>query len=194
MDENKRKHILITAMKLFNENGFHATPTSLIAKKAKVSVGTLFNYYPTKEILIQAIYLDIKVHSKLLFLEMMEDHKSHHDRLLSMWKAVINWGINNPEEFHYTELFLNSPFIRSLVNEKVMDAYKKFRISIFEAISPNTVCGDYPEYSIYYIDHAIHATTRFILNNQIENRDHFIRSSFDLLWFGFSEDKYNVEK
>ena len=49
MDENKRKNILFTAMKLFNEKGFHGTPTSLIAKRAKVSVGTLFNYYQTKE-------------------------------------------------------------------------------------------------------------------------------------------------
>jgi hypothetical protein len=49
MDTIKRKHIIVTAMELFNEYGFHATPTSRIAKKAKVSVGTLFNYFETKE-------------------------------------------------------------------------------------------------------------------------------------------------
>ena len=41
---------------------------------------------------------------------------------------------------------------------------------------------------MYYIDHAIHATTNFILNTQIEDVDRFIRSSFDMLWYGFSEE------
>lgn len=186
MDENKRKNILFTAMQLFNQNGFHATPTSLIAKKAKVSVGTLFNYYPTKEKLIHAIYMNIKVHSKLMFLELIEEHKSHHDNLLSMWNAVIKWGIENPEEFAYAELFLHSPFKKSLVDEKIMGAYNKFREEILQAISPSTVCVKYPEYSMFYIDNAIHAATNFILQHQIEDIDTFIRSSFDLLWYGFS--------
>ncbi len=187
MDENKRRIILSTAMKLFNERGFYATPTSLIAKKAKVSVGTLFNYYPTKNELINEIYLDIKVHSKIMFLELIEECKSHHDNLLSMWTAVIKWGINNPDEFTYSELYLNSPFKKSLVNEKVMDAYKKFRDSILIAISPSTVCVKYPEYSYYYINEAIHATIKFINNNYVEDEQKFIRASFDLLWFGFSK-------
>ena len=118
MDENKRKNILFTAMKLFNEKGFHGTPTSLIAKRAKVSVGTLFNYYQTKEELIHAIYLEIKVHSKYTFLTLIEEKSSLHDRLKSMWNAVIKWGISNPEEFEYTELFMHSPFRKSL-NDKI---------------------------------------------------------------------------
>lgn len=176
-----------TAMQLFNENGFHGTPTSLIAKKSKVSVGTLFNYFPSKEKLIHAIYMNTKVHSKLIFLELIEEHKSMHDNLLSMWSAVINWGIENPEEFAYSELFMHSPFKKTLLNEKIMDSYTKFRESILKSISPNTICVDYPEYSLYYIDNAIHATTNFILFNQIEDVTRFIRSSFDLLWNGFSQ-------
>ena len=186
MCEDKAKIILETAMKLFNENGFHGTPTSLIAKKAKVSVGTLFNYYPSKEKLIHAIYMNTKIHSKLTFLELIEEHKSMHDNLLSMWSAVINWGIENPEEFAYSELFLHSSFKKTLLNEQIMDSFNKFRESILKSISPNTICIDYPEYSLYYIDNAIHATTNFILMNDVDDKDMFIRSSFDLLWYGFS--------
>lgn len=189
MDENKRKHILFTAMKLFNENGFHATPTSLIAKKSKVSVGTLFNYYPNKENLIHSIYMNIKIHSKLTFLELIEEHKSNHDNLLSMWNAVIKWGIENPEEFNYSELFIHSSFKKTLEDDKIMGSYIKFRESIIQAISPSTVCVKYPEYSMFYIDNAIHATTNFILHSKVDDIDGFIRSSFDLLWYGFSRSK-----
>jgi AcrR family transcriptional regulator len=187
MDENKRKNILFTAMKLFNEKGFHGTPTSLIAKRAKVSVGTLFNYYQTKEELIHAIYLEIKVHSKYTFLTLIEEKSSLHDRLKSMWNAVIKWGISNPEEFEYTELFMHSPFRKSL-NDKIMGAFNEFRESLIQAISPDTICLKYPEYSMYYVDNALHATVQFILNNKVSDVDRFIQSSFEMLWSGFSHD------
>ena len=186
MCENKRKIILFTAMKLFNERGFHNTPTSLIAKKAKVSVGTLFNYYPTKEQLILAIYEDIKHHSKHVYLELIRDYDSFHDKLLSMWTAVIKWALQNPNEFQYLELFTHSSFMNLLKYEQIMGSYTKFRETLIKAISPDTICLRYPEYSMYYVDNAIHATCNFILNNNVEDEDDFIRSTFDLLWFGFS--------
>jgi len=186
MDENKRHRILFTAMQLFNENGYHATPTSQIAKKAKVSVGTLFNYFPTKEELIHAIYVDIKVHSKESFLEHIKDCYTPKENLENMWTAIILWGVENPEEFNYLELFLHSPFRKSFLNDKVMGMYSKFRSLILQTISPTTICIEYPEFSMLFIDNAIHATTHFILENNIKDATHFISSSFDLLWNGFS--------
>jgi AcrR family transcriptional regulator len=187
VDENKRKHILFTAMKLFNEFGFHATPTSKIAKKAKVSVGTLFNYFPTKEDLIHAIYGDIKYHSKSVFINQIRDCQTSHDTMRNMWAAVITWGIENPEEFNYMELFLHSPFKKMYLDEKKMETFTKFRISILQSISPKTICVQYPEYSTVFIDNALHATINFLLENEINDKGHFINSSFELLWNGFSQ-------
>ena len=194
MNETKRKNILITAMQLFNQNGFHGTPTSLIAKKAKVSVGTLFNYYPTKEELIHAIYMEIKMHSKYTFLTLIEERKTLHDRLQSMWNAVIKWGINNPDEFEYMELYLHSPYRKSWGEHKVMESFSKFRESLLQAISPNNVCLDYPEYSMYYVDNALHVKGHFILSNRVNNIDRFITSSFEMLWSGFSKENVLEEK
>ena len=50
MNETKRKNILFTAMQLFNQNGFHGTPTSLIAKKA-----TKFLIGKGQDILVDAV-------------------------------------------------------------------------------------------------------------------------------------------
>ena len=187
MDENKRKHILFTAMKLFNENGFHATPTSKIAKVSSVSVGTLFNYFPTKEDLIREIYIEIKIHSRKTFLDQLRENFTEHDNLQSMWRIIIKWGTENPEEFKYLELFSYSPFKKRFESEKVMSMYTKFRESILQSISPSTICREYPEYSMVYIDNAIHAATSFILAEGVEDIDHFIDASFDLLWKGFSQ-------
>ncbi|MDA3931386.1 MAG: TetR/AcrR family transcriptional regulator [Tenericutes bacterium] len=186
MNEKKRIHILETAMVLFNQNGFDSTPTSKIAKKAKISVGTLFNYFPTKSELIQAIYVEVKIHSRKTFLIHLKDNASEHDNLQSMWKAVINWGVDNPEEFKYLEMFSSSPYINQFKNEKTLETYQKFRESILEALSPTSICNEYPKYLLMYIDNALHAATRYIINNQhIHNVDHFINQSFDLIWHGF---------
>lgn len=188
MKDQRRKHILDTAMKLFNENGFHATPTSKIAKKAKISVGTLFNYFPTKEVLIQEIYMEIKNHSSHEFLDHIESMTTSHDTIQSMWRAVIFWGIENPEEFKYLELYSHSPFKNLYKEDKVMDTYMKFRESILKQLSPtpNEFCLNYPEYFMSFIDNSTHAAIRFILTNELDNVDRFINSSFDLIWKGLT--------
>lgn len=47
-----RKAISDLATKLFAERGYDAVTTAEIAERAKVSVPTLFNYFPTKEALV----------------------------------------------------------------------------------------------------------------------------------------------
>lgn len=191
MNELKRKHIIETAMILFNEFGFHATPTSKIAKKAKISVGTLFNYFATKQDLIQAIFMELKIHSRTRFLELLvqADDLIPHDSLQSMWKAAINWGVENPEEFKYLELFTTSPFNNEYKNLKVMDSFSKFRESILRYLVPGAECTDYPEYYMIYIDKSIHAATEFILKNDVENKELFMNESFDLIWNGYANKR-----
>ena len=60
----KRKKIIEISLKLFVERGFHGTPTSLIAKEAGIANGTLFNYFKTKDILINEVYKEIKLKQK----------------------------------------------------------------------------------------------------------------------------------
>jgi len=53
----KQRKILKASIELFAENGYANTSTAEIAKRAGVSVGTLFNYYNKKETLLFAIVL-----------------------------------------------------------------------------------------------------------------------------------------
>lgn len=47
--------ILDAAEELFAKNGFDATATSAVAKKAKVTTGLVFYYFPSKEVLLKAL-------------------------------------------------------------------------------------------------------------------------------------------
>jgi AcrR family transcriptional regulator len=60
--EALRARIVTAALELFQTKGFDATTTRLIARRAKVAEGTIFNYFETKE--------DIALH----FFELEVDH------------------------------------------------------------------------------------------------------------------------
>ena len=49
--ERTRKRILEAAHRLFSNGGFAATSTRALAREAEIGVGTLFNYFASKELL-----------------------------------------------------------------------------------------------------------------------------------------------
>ncbi len=51
----KRESIIQTALQLFSVNGFHKTTIPDIAGKLQMSVGNLYNYFSSKDILAQEI-------------------------------------------------------------------------------------------------------------------------------------------
>ena len=57
---NKRASIQLAALKLLAVNGLHATPMSAIAKEAGTGMGTIYNYFPNKEVLINSLYVSVK--------------------------------------------------------------------------------------------------------------------------------------
>ncbi|MCF6206350.1 MAG: TetR/AcrR family transcriptional regulator [Sulfurovum sp.] len=59
----KRESIIQTALQLFSVNGFHKTTIPDIAQKLGMSVGNLYNYFPSKDMLAQEI---IKYTSEVL--------------------------------------------------------------------------------------------------------------------------------
>ncbi|MBS0203619.1 MAG: TetR/AcrR family transcriptional regulator [Planctomycetes bacterium] len=53
--ESTRQTILEVAQELFRTTGFDATTTRDIARAAGIATGTLFNYFPTKEVIVTTL-------------------------------------------------------------------------------------------------------------------------------------------
>lgn len=51
-----KDNIIKTATEMFSEKGFDHTKTKLIAQKCGIAEGTLFNYFPTKDDLLIAVF------------------------------------------------------------------------------------------------------------------------------------------
>jgi len=67
----KQEKILQAALELFANEGYHATPTSKVAKAAGVSEGLIFRHFKNKEGLLQAILDEGESRVKELFFEVV---------------------------------------------------------------------------------------------------------------------------
>src|SRR5258707_5458751 len=93
---DKQDHLLQTALELFAAEGL-AVPTAKIAKVAEVANGTLFNYFPTKQDLIDALYLAIKNELAQLFLAGGAGKaKNLKQTSFAVWNSYFRWAIANP--------------------------------------------------------------------------------------------------
>ena len=113
----KREQILDTALKLFVTNGFHATPTSRIAKDAGVATGTLFHYFKTKEELINTLYLEIKDNLTNSLLENVNAQETLKAKLRQIFFNYIVWAVDHPNHQQFYTSYSNSPFITNLTKE-----------------------------------------------------------------------------
>lgn len=70
-----KKKVLTTALKLFANNGFHATTTAKIAKQAGVSEGTIYKYFDSKDDLLVKLLQPILMEIKSNFFSNLDDQK-----------------------------------------------------------------------------------------------------------------------
>ena len=107
---SKRDDILSAALELLVEKGVHNTPMSAIAKAAGTGMGTIYNHFPNKDLLINEIYLQIKEKEESLFLEVNTEGpiKTQFENYM---RVLIDFHINNPLYFNFLEHLQASPII-----------------------------------------------------------------------------------
>ncbi len=93
---NDRKvQIIDAAIRLFAAEGL-AVPTAKIARESGSSNGTLFNYFPSKQVLIDAVYLSIKEEIAAHVLHKVDPSIGIEDLLRHVWETYTRWAMNRP--------------------------------------------------------------------------------------------------
>lgn len=136
---SKRDIILDAALELFIQQGFEKTPTSAISKKAEVATGTLFHHFKTKEELINALYLDIKLKVKQALANQQEDvsdpnqlnGQSFKPFFERTWYNMMQWVLEHPQQFWFLAQFGESAHISSNTRERVDEAFSDWH-ALFE--------------------------------------------------------------
>jgi AcrR family transcriptional regulator len=96
---DKRTQVLEASIDLFAEEGFWNTPTTRIARHAGVGTGTLFNYFGSKEGLIDAVYAQLKKEWGEYILTGWPEKGTVKEQLEHMWFRYLDFGIKYPERY-----------------------------------------------------------------------------------------------
>ena len=91
--QHKPEAILAAALSVFHEEGVQVS-TARIASAAGVSNGSLFNYFPTKQALIDALYVWIKTDLAAAAGE-LDDAEPIVRRMRQVWDRWLGWAREN---------------------------------------------------------------------------------------------------
>jgi len=121
---NKRELILQATLELITENGFHATPMSMISKKAKVAAGTIYHHFENKEVLLEALYSESKEKMGKSMQAAELSGNSFEEDFKSIWTALFTFYANNRLRFQFLEQYAQSPFIQKETKEEQRKHYQ----------------------------------------------------------------------
>ena len=108
---NKRDNILNAALHLLVTQGEQATSMKWIAKEAKCGIGTMYNYFPSKENLLNVLYLDLKKKHMNYCLTELDTDKPIKQQFFDTWRKTLEYAIKHPIESKLLEICHYSPII-----------------------------------------------------------------------------------
>lgn len=180
---DKRQRILDAAIKLFNQNGFDNTPTALITKEASVATGTLFNYFTTKEELINQLYLECKDSLKANLIIGTGEEVTFRSKLKRIYTNFLAWSIEHNEKFFFFQQFSNSPYIGDATRSEGMSRFNDFIHLINDGIEQEIIKNIGIEYlGILIAGICTSNAYYYIANPALQNDANFIDTSYGCIW------------
>ena len=187
--KDKRTAIMEAALKLFTEMGFHGTSTAQISKEAGVATGTLFNYFSTKEDLINDLYFEVKGKLSRNMGKGIETESTFQDKLKKLWSNLIRWGVDNQEEFLFVGQFCSSPYITKFTREEVIKEYIFLHNLVNEGIRSGEIRAFSPELTIMMFYQGSRAVVSLILDSDSsKDKNELIEDGFQIIWKGLAKN------
>lgn len=99
-DENKRKLIVQTAVKLFSERPFHRVRLDDVAEAAGVGKGTVYIYFKNKEELYYSLVFESFVELvERLRSQLTQQGMSHREKIAMIVEGLADHGVKHPQLF-----------------------------------------------------------------------------------------------
>lgn len=130
--EARQREIAGTALRLFRARGYHATSVRQIAEAAGLSVGSLFNYFRSKEQVLQLIY----EHAQVLIEEALDQvmHELGPDPEAALRHALDRYvGLLDQYQDHVALLYQEFKSLDGRAKRQIIDRERRI-MAIFERI------------------------------------------------------------
>jgi AcrR family transcriptional regulator len=149
----KERQIIEASIDLFAKEGFWNTPTSRIAKHAGVATGTLFNYFASKDVLIDAVFKQLKQEWLSHLMSGYPQNGTLKERLEHIWFRHIDWGVRFPVRYS----FLTQLKLSNLVSQEVQQSQEAEIAFAFDMIVQGIADGVLVEADPLYLGQIFYA-------------------------------------
>ena len=128
---DKTECIFKNTLLLIQEHGFHGTPMSQIAKCSDVAIGTIYHYFPSKEVLILRLYDYCKRQIHGYIFDNMDTSLSYKEQFSIVFKRFCSFYLDNADKFSFMEQFYNSPFFEMAQDRTCEGPYEENKVIDF---------------------------------------------------------------
>ena len=177
--EDKRIALLESATAEVAVHGLGA-PTARIAKQAGVAEGTLFRYFPTKDELLNELYLHIKQKSAAAVAKKYVADAPLRYRAQALWDGYIDWGIANPEASRALNQLTASGVVTQATRAKCLDTFPEPGIAT--GLSDSAAFSRLPAAFADALFLALAGTTMEFASRHPDDTETYKASGFVALW------------
>lgn len=185
----KQKQLIEASIDLFAKEGFWNTPTSRIAKHAGVATGTLFNYFESKDVLIDAVYKQLKQEWMGHMMSGYPQDAALKERAEHIWFRFIDWGIRFPVRYSLMSQLKLSNLVSKEMQQS-QEAEMAFAFTMIEQGVAEGLLEDIPPAylgQIFYaqLEAAVYYATEHGLSDMSLTRH--IAQGFEIFWKGVTK-------
>jgi len=103
--------IFRAALRLFAEQGFDKTSVPQIRKRAGVSIHTFYKYFPSKELLANELYRELRVELDDSLSFVASDRVSYRRQFHELWTRMAMFAHERVEVFLFLEIWPHAPYV-----------------------------------------------------------------------------------
>ena len=179
---SKRDQIITATRDLIFEQGLQDISMSQIAQRAEVGMGTIYNYFSSKEELIFCLYSEIKAAMSAWVLDDDDEGQPVNTRFLHLLTSMASYGIHYPREFRLAEQLAQVPYIQEQpgANEYALTAV--FHQLFIEAQNQHLLKDMPPTMIVLLISGALNALVEAHATHQIQLNETLIEQAVVACW------------
>lgn len=185
-DERKRRAIRDAAVLEVIEGGLAGASVGRIAKRACVSPGTIYLYFPNKEELLQQVYLEIKKELHDYIMDAFDSSDGAATNIRRIWFALFEYARSRPNDFVFSEYVAAAQLLNETRKPEVEKMAMEVAGILISAIEDGTL-RRVPINSLtaVLIAPALQLGRRAILAKE-EIDSEILENTFDMIWKGIA--------
>ena len=130
--KESRQKILDAALEVFAKQGYHSATVDAITKTAGISKGLMYNYFKSKEDVLQELMLGMMEALMCEYMPLKPEEKFTKDDIINFINVGIDLVLEKP---HYWKLYFSvalQPVVMSIVFDKMMEMGQPYMIAMNE--------------------------------------------------------------